>query len=67
MINRVQDIAGRVRIVNVKTILNQNLVTFNFLGKIYTTSYYTSDVGLKSLIANDIVNIGVDCFNVSTN
>lgn len=65
MRNRVQEIAGRVRIINVKTFSNQNLVTFIFLGKSYNASYYTSDVGLKTLIAKDIVNIGVGCFNVS--
>lgn len=65
MKNRVQEIAGRLRIINVKTISNQNLVTFIFLGKSYNASYYTSNVALKTLIAKDIANIGVECFNVS--
>lgn len=62
MEKRILNIVSLIKIHNVKTIQNQNIVCFEFLGKKYKTSYYTSDVSIKKLIANDILNIGVGCF-----
>lgn len=64
MENRVLNIIGRIKIYNVNTINNQNLVSFEFLGNMYKASYDTSDIPLKRLIANDILNMGVECFNL---
>ncbi len=63
MENKLLNVLSRIKIYDVKTISNQNLVSFEFLGNMYNTSYYTSNIPLKQLIANDILNIGVKCFN----
>ena len=62
MEKRILNIVSLIKIHNVKTVQNQNIVCFEFLGKKYETSYYISDVSIKTLIANDILNIGVSCF-----
>lgn len=63
MEKRILNIVSLIKIYNVKTIQNQNFVQFYFLGKKYEAVYYTSDLSIKLLIAKDVLNFGINCFN----
>lgn len=63
MEKRILNIISIVKIHNVKTLQGQNFVEFDFLGKTYEAVYYTSDISIKRLIANDILNLGINCLN----
>ena len=61
--SRLNSLIEKIRISNVKTFQNNNIVYFSFLGKNYKMSYQFSNKGIKQLIAEDIIKYGVNVFN----
>ena len=63
--SRLNSLIEKIRISNVKTFQNNNIVYFSFLGKNYNMCYQFSDKGIKQLIAEDIIKHGVDVFYIN--
>ena len=63
--SRLNSLIEKIRISNVKTFQNNNIVYFSFLGKNYNISYQFSNKGIKLLIAEDIIKHGVNVFNIN--
>ena len=61
--SRLNSLIEKIRISNVLTFQNNNIVYFSFLGKNYNMSYQFSNKGIKQLIAEDIIKYGVNVFN----
>ena len=63
--SRLNSLIEKIRISNVKTFQNNNIVYFSFLGKNYNMCYQFSNIGIKQLIAEDIIKYGVNVFNIN--
>ena len=63
--SRLNSLIEKIRISNVKTFQNNNIVYFSFLGKNYNMCYQFSNKRIKQLIAEDIMEHGVNVFNIN--